>query len=96
MTDEIAAWQAKLPERAGHGIASALRQTSSAPSARGDSGTCRRLALVFASSMTSPDEIVRRTLSTPAAGRVDPLEHGPFLRSQPSGRGEGGQRPVHG
>lgn len=27
MTDEIAAWQAKLPERAGHGIASALRQT---------------------------------------------------------------------
>jgi integrase len=27
MTDEIAAWQARLPERAGHGIASALRQT---------------------------------------------------------------------
>jgi integrase len=27
MTDEIAAWQAQLPERAGHGIASALRQT---------------------------------------------------------------------
>lgn len=27
MTDEIAAWQAKLPERAGHGITSALRQT---------------------------------------------------------------------
>ncbi len=27
MTDEIAAWQATLPERAGHGIVSALRQT---------------------------------------------------------------------
>jgi integrase len=27
MTDEIAAWQAQLPERAGHGITSALRQT---------------------------------------------------------------------
>src|SRR5215218_5215668 len=26
MTDEIAAWQAQLPDRAGHGIASALRQ----------------------------------------------------------------------
>ncbi len=27
MTDEIAGWQAKLPDRAGHGIVSALRQT---------------------------------------------------------------------
>ena len=27
MTDELAGWQARLPERAGHGIASALRQT---------------------------------------------------------------------
>jgi hypothetical protein len=26
MTDELAAWQAQLPERAGHGITSALRQ----------------------------------------------------------------------
>jgi hypothetical protein len=27
MTDEIAGWHARLPERAGHGIAAALRQT---------------------------------------------------------------------
>jgi hypothetical protein len=33
MTDEIAGWQARLPERAGHGIASALRQTLDAPCA---------------------------------------------------------------
>jgi hypothetical protein len=42
------------------------RISSSAASARVDSGTWRRERPVFASSTTSPLEIVRRTDSTPA------------------------------